>query len=147
MVKILILGGGFGGVRAALDLEKKLRSREDVKITLIDKSDCHVFTPALYEVASIYGVNHEHPYHTKLRGVISVAYNRIFNGKKVELMQAEINHIDINAKHVVTNSGTTINFDYLVLALGSKTSTFGTPGVEEYAYKFKTIEDGLMLSD
>ena len=67
MIKILILGGGFGGVRVALDLSKKLRGRDDVKITLVDKSECQTFTPALYEVASIYGVDHEHPFHGKIR--------------------------------------------------------------------------------
>mgnify|MGYP001582879946 FL=1 len=147
MVKVLILGGGFGGIRAALDLSKKFRGRNDVKITLIDKSECQTFTPALYEVASIYGVDHEHPYHTKLRGVISIPYSEIFRGKKVELIQAEINHIDLTVKHVVTNNGATITFDYLILSFGSAVSTFGIPGVEEYAFKFKTVDDALLVND
>lgn len=164
MIKILILGGGFGGVRAALDLsrllhnrgssiplesgeKKKLRDREDVTITLIDRNNSQTFQPALYEVASVYGINHEHPFHTKLHGSICIPYSEIFKGKKIEFVQAEVGHIDLMAKHVVTKNGTTIEFDYLVLALGSAVSTFGIPGVEEYAYKFKTIEDSLMLND
>lgn len=134
-------------MRVALDLDKKLQDRGDVKITLIDKSECQTFTPALYEVASIYGVDHEYPYHTKLRGVISIPYSEIFRGKKVELIQAEVNHIDLDAKHIVTNNGAMIDFDYLVLALGAVASTFGVSGAEEYAFKFKTIEDGLMVAD
>lgn len=147
MINVLILGGGFGGVRTALDLERKLSYRKDVTITLIDRSECQTFTPALYEVASIYGIDHEHPYHTKLRGVISIPYGEIFRDKKIELIQAEVNHIDLTAKHVVTNNGATIDFDYLILAFGSMVSTFGIPGVEEYAYKFKTIEDALAVND
>ena len=50
MKKILILGGGFGGIRAALDLEKNLKN--EAQITLIDKNGYHLFLPALYEVAS-----------------------------------------------------------------------------------------------
>jgi NADH dehydrogenase len=138
-------------------LSKKFRGRDDIKITLVDKSECQTFTPALYEVASIYGIDHEHPYHTKLRGVISIPYSEIFSArggsafggqnKNVNLVQAEINHIDLTAKHVVTNSGTIIDFDYLIVAFGSTVSTFGIPGVEEYAYKFKTIEDALLVND
>ena len=154
----------------ALDLSKKLRGRDDVKITLVDKSECQTFTPALYEVASIYGVDHEHPFHGKIRGVISISYKDIFSGKKIELVQAEINHIDLMARHappletsveqrpfvtdrgsltghVITNNGATIDFDYLVIAFGSAVSTFGIPGVEEYAYKFKTVEDALAVND
>lgn len=131
----------------ALDLESKLGKRGDTKITLIDRNNSQTFHPSLYEVASIYGVNHEHPYHTKLRGTICIPFSKIFKGKKVEFVQAEINHIDLQAKHVVTNGGAVIEFDYLVLAFGSIVSTFGTPGVEEYAFKFKTIENALMLND
>ena len=147
MIKILILGGGFGGVRAALDLENKLRHRKDVSIALIDRAECQIFTPALYEVASVFGINHEHPYHTKLRGTVSIPYAAIFKNKNVQIIQAEINHIDLEARHVVTNGATTIDFDYLVLAFGATTSTFGIPGVEEYAYKFKTTNDALLVSD
>lgn len=147
MTNVLILGGGFGGVRAALDLNKRLKSLKDVKITLIDKNDSQTFFPALYEVASVFGVNHQHPFHTKLRGTVSIPYSEIFGGTKVELVQAEINHVDIEAGHVVTANGATIPFDYLVIALGAAASTFGVPGAEEYAFKFKSIEDGLMLSD
>ncbi|MBI2669621.1 MAG: NAD(P)/FAD-dependent oxidoreductase [Candidatus Yanofskybacteria bacterium] len=147
MTKILILGGGFGGVRAALDLEKKLGDRGDVEITLVDKNDSQTFFPSLYEVASIYGIDHQHPFHTKLRGTVSIPFSDIFKNKKINLIQAEINHLDIQNKHVVTSNGATLDFDYLVLALGSVVSTFGVPGADEYAFKFKTIEDGLMLND
>lgn len=134
-------------MRAALDLSKKLGGRDDIKLMLVNKNECQTFTPALYEVASVYGINHEHPFHTKLRGVVSIPYSEIFRGKKIELIQAEVNHIDLKARHVITNNGVTIEFDYLVLALGSAASTFGVPGAEEYAFKFKTIEDGLMIAD
>ena len=131
----------------ALDLAKSYKGRRDVAIILVDKNNYQTFTPALYEVASIYGIDHEHPFHTKLRGAVSILYSEIFRGKNIELIQAEVNHIDLEAKHVVTNNGTTLSFDFLVLALGSAASTFGVLGAEEYAFKFKTIENALMLND
>ncbi len=147
MTRVLILGGGFGGVRAALDLSQKLIGNKDVEICLLDRSDSQLFHPALYEVASVYGMDHEHPFHLKLKGTISIPYSEIFEGKKIKLIQAEVRHIDIPLRHVITNNGATIEFDYLVLALGSTTTTFGIPGAQEYAYKFKMIEDALMLND
>lgn len=143
----MILGGGFGGVRAALYLNKKLCHRNDIKLILIDKNDAQSFTPALYEIASIYGVDHEHPFHGKFRGAVCIPYKDIFRGKNIELVQADISHIDLDQKHVVTSAGNTLEFEYLVIALGTMSSTFGVPGADEYAYKFKTIEDGLMVND
>src|SRR3989344_538 len=147
MTKILILGGGFGGERAVLDLSKSLGGRGGVEITLVDKSNSQTFFPSLYELASIYGIDHQHPFHTKLRGTVSIPFGDIFKNKKINLIQAEINHIDIQNKHIVTSNGATLNFDYLVLALGSVVSTFGIPGADDYAFKFKTIEDSLILND
>lgn len=147
MVNILILGGGFGGVRAALELEKKLNSRRDIKITLIDRSNEQTFYPSLYEVASVFGVDHQHPFHTKIRGSIAIPYSTIFKNKKVELVEAEVAEINLEAKRIVTTGGNIFPFDYLIVALGAVVSTFGIPGVEEYAYKFKRIEDGLILAD
>ncbi|MBI4160687.1 MAG: FAD-dependent oxidoreductase [Candidatus Yanofskybacteria bacterium] len=147
MIKILILGGGFGGIRTALDLSKKFAGRKDVQITLVDKNDSQTFSPALYEIASIYGIDHEHPFHSKIRGAVCIPYRDILGSKNMELVQAEISHIDLEQKHVVTSAGNTLEFDYLIIALGAVASTFGIPGAEEYAYKFKTVEDGIMLND
>ncbi|HEY4506950.1 MAG TPA: FAD-dependent oxidoreductase [Candidatus Paceibacterota bacterium] len=147
MNKILILGGGFGGVRAALDLEKKFKWGKDVEISIIDKNESQTFSPALYEVASVYGIDHQHPYHTKIRGMVSIPYDKIFKNKKIKFVQAEIRHIDLAARHAVTSSGLVVGFDYLIIAMGSTVSTFGIPGADEYALKFKTIEDALMVSD
>ncbi len=147
MTKVVILGGGFGGVGAALDLDKKLGRRKDVKITLIDRSSGQTFTPSLYEVASIFDVDHQHPFHTKMRGAVCIPYGEIFSETAVEIVEAEIAHINLEGRHVATTGGNIFSFDYLVIALGSVVSTYGIPGVQDYAYKFKTIEDGLILAD
>lgn len=147
MTKILILGGGFGGIRATLDLSKKFKGRKDIGITLLDKNSSQTFFPALYEVASVFGIDHEHPFHTKLEGTILIPHSEIFKGTGIELVQAEISGIDLGSKSVNLSSGAKLSFDYLVIALGSAVSTYGIPGVEEYACKFKSIEDAVMLND
>ena len=145
MIKILILGGGFGGIRCTLELNKKLRDRKDVQITLVDRNNAQVFQPSLYEVASAYGISRSDPYYQKLKTTVSVSYAEIFKGTKIETIQAEIANADLDKKIVRTNGGAELNFDYLVIALGSEASTFGIEGVSEYAYKFKTLDDAMKL--
>lgn len=145
MTKILILGGGFGGIRTALDLSKRFKNHEDIQITLIDRNNYQTFFPLLYEVATAYGITHDDPYHQQLRSIISISFSDIFTGTGVEIVEGEVEKVDINEKKVITRGGKQFKFDYLVLAFGSETSTYGIPGVTEYAYKFKSVDDALML--
>ncbi len=143
MSKIVIVGGGFGGVRAALDLEKKLGDRAE--ITLIDRNGYHLFAPALYEVASAFGIAKDR-FSVSLRKTVSVPYQDIFEGKKISFVQAEVSKISLNEKILATKSDASYSFDYLVLALGSQTADFNISGVKEYAFQFKTIEDAILLN-
>src|SRR3989338_4126194 len=145
MIKILILGGGFSGIRCTLELNKKLRDRKDVQIALVDRNNAQVFQPSLYEVASAYGISRSDPYYQKLKTTVSVSYAEIFKGTKIETIQAEIANADLDKKIVHTNGGAKLTFDYLVIALGSEATTFGIEGVSEYAYKFKTLDDAMKL--
>jgi len=142
MKKIVILGAGFGGIRAALDLEKKLKGKAE--ITLIDKNNFHLFTPALYEVATAHGVKKD-KYNTVLKGSISIPLNRIFEGKKVNVVQAQVEEIDLDKKIIKTTGDNGYEYDYLMVALGAETSFFGIPGVREYAYNLKNINDAVQI--
>ena len=142
MAKILILGGGFGGIRAALDLEKNLK--DEAQITLIDKNGYHLFLPALYEVASAYNIKKD-PFAVRLKKSICIPYHSIFEGKNLDFIQDEITKIDLNGKKVFADARV-FEYDYLLIALGSQTNDFGIPGVKEYAYQFKSIEDALMVN-
>lgn len=141
--KIVILGGGFGGVRCALDLVSHLGGR--CSVTLIDKDSYHFFTPSLYEIASAFHVQDD-PYAMQLRKAVAVPYSEIFAGKPVEVVQAEVTGVEFQTKRVLIESGRHISFDYLVLALGSQSSDFGIPGVNEYAFHFKTPDDAIALN-
>jgi len=143
MFKILILGGGFGGVRCALDLDKRLKN--EAEITLIDKNSYHLFIPSIYEVASAYGVRKD-PFAVQLKKTICIPYADIFDGTSVDFIEAEINQIDLQNKKVRTQGDHIFEYDYLVIALGSETSTYDIPGVQEYAHQFKTLEDALFIN-
>lgn len=147
MKKILILGGGFGGVRCALDLDKKFKGQ--VQITLVDKNSYHLFLPSLYEVASIYEKNplsSEDPFAVKIRKTVCIPYGEIFSGKNINFIQAEVSDVDLKTKNVRTKGGEVLEYDYLVIALGSQTADFGIPGVREYAYQFKGIDDAVAIN-
>lgn len=140
--KIVILGGGFGGIRTALDLEKHLRN--DASITLIDKNGYHTFTPALYEVATAEGVSGD-SFGMRLRKTICIPHSDIFKDKKINFIQGEVVKVDLEKKTVYTQGEMELNYDYLVIGLGSEPANFNIPGVSDYAYQFKTIEHGLMI--
>lgn len=142
--KILIIGGGFGGVRAALDLDKKLSVKE-AEVTLVDKNNSHLFLPDLYEVSSATGEQKD-LYSVRLRKTVCIPYADIFEDTKVKFGQGEITAIDLEKKEAVTGGGEIFSFDYLVLGLGAETETFGIPGVSEYTYKFKNIDEAVWLN-
>ena len=143
MKRVVILGGGFGGVRCALDLERSLGG--EASITLIDRNGYHLFTPALYEVAAACQTAAD-PFALELRKTVAIPYGEIFTDSSIELIQAQIASADMDQKHVALDSGARIDFDYLVLALGSQVADFGIPGVYEYAHQFKTTDDGVAVN-
>lgn len=142
MTNILILGAGFGGIGAALELEKKLKNKKDYKITLIDRNNFHLFTPSLYEVAAVYGLI-EDKFTQYLRGSVAIPIAEILKNKKINFVQAEIKDINLKEKYVSTNGETKLEFDYLIFALGGETEFYGIPGVQDYAFDFKTIDDAI----
>lgn len=142
MKKVIILGGGFAGVRCALDLAKRFSS--DTEITLIDRNSYHLFTPALYEIASAAGIKKD-PYAVYLRKTIAIPFSDIFFGLPVKICQTELQEVNLQEKTVIAQGGETLSWDYLVISLGSQSSDFGIKGVQEYAYQFKMLEEGLMI--
>ncbi|OGM97807.1 MAG: hypothetical protein A2735_01460 [Candidatus Yanofskybacteria bacterium RIFCSPHIGHO2_01_FULL_41_21] len=142
MKKILILGGGFGGVRCALDCARKFKDKATV--TLIDQNSYHTFTSALYEVASAYQPT-EDPFALELRRAVAIPYKDILENKKVDFIQAQITSVDLVNSKVFLDGGTQLDFDYIIFALGSQTADFGILGVREYAYQFKTTDDAVTL--
>lgn len=130
--KIIIVGGGFGGVRCALDLSRKKIA--GVKITLISDKPYFEYTPALYRV-----VTGRSPL------AACVPLGEIFKGKDVEVLQDSITQVDLRQKVLAGASGSRYSFDYLVLALGSETAYFDIPGLKELSFGLKSINEALRL--
>lgn len=141
MINIVILGGGFAGVRAALTLKNKIKSY-DIRVTLIDENSFHVFTPSLYEVATA-----EEP-----QGNVVIPYKAIFNDQ-IEVIQGKVQKIDSLKQTIFLESLENVqvkkeySYDYLIFALGSNTEYFDIPGIKEYGIPLKTLTDAIKIKN
>src|SRR5437588_2026360 len=136
--RVVILGGGFGGVYTAQYLEKALGRRDDFEIILVNKENYFVFQPMLPEVIS---------------GSIGITdtvspIRRLLPRTNVHVR--DIESIDLKNKTITTSPGFrphphVIDYDYLVLALGNVTDFRGLRGLPEHALPFKNLADALHL--
>jgi NADH dehydrogenase len=136
--RILILGGGFGGIYAALELEKQLARDPDLEVTLVTRDNYHLFTPMLHEVAAS---------DLEASTIVSPLRKLL---RRVKTFVGTIESIDLPARQVEVSHGLDghrhrLDYDQLVLALGSTTNFFGLPGVERCALTMKSLGDGLAL--
>lgn len=121
--RILILGGGFAGVKAALDLS----GDPHFSITLLsDDSDLRYY-PTLYHTAT-----------GGKRSNSSIPLKHIFEAKPVEIVQGKAVTLDRKAKTITTEDNTVYEYDILLIALGVITNYFGIPGLAEYSYSIKS---------
>ncbi|MBI2019100.1 NAD(P)/FAD-dependent oxidoreductase [Candidatus Daviesbacteria bacterium] len=139
MKHIVILGGGFGGIKVALDLPAK---KCGFKITLVNDSPYHSFHPDLYELATTEVLHNDKLTFKNLMGTVNIPLNQIFKHKKVEIFVDQVKGINLNKKEVILGQSN-LKFDYLVIALGSTTNYLGIEGAKEYSHPFKNTEDAL----
>ena len=135
--RVVILGGGFGGVYAALAMEKDLARRTGVRVTLVGRENFLLFTPMLHEVAS---------------GDLDVTH--IVNPirkmlKRVDFFHGEVVSVDLAGRRVTARHGDghehVLEYDHLVLATGSVTGWYGIPGLAARAIPMKSLGDAIWL--
>ena len=132
--RILIIGGGFGGLSVARELVRALRGTDDVGVALVDRMNYTTFWPMVPSVI---------PSNAELRHVAH-SLRRILKPLGVEFFQSEVTGVDFEARRVKT-AERDYPFDYLVLAPGSRTTYFGTTGAEENALDVKGLSDALRV--
>jgi NADH:ubiquinone reductase (H+-translocating) len=131
--KIVIIGGGFGGLNVA----KALRGA-DVDVTLIDKSNHHLFQPLLYQVAT--ASLSPGDIATPLRSILK-------NHRNTRVVMGEVVSIDKNIKTVRTKNGDDYPFDQLVIATGARHTYFGHDEWEPFATGLKTLDDAIKIRE
>lgn len=125
--RILILGAGYGGMMTASKLSKQLKIN-DAEIILVNKHNYHYQTTWLHEPAA--GTLHHDRTRMRIDSVIDTNKVKFVKDIVVEIKAAE--------KKVILESGE-LDYDYLVIGLGSEPETFGIPGVEEYAFAIRSV--------
>ena len=135
---LLILGGGFGGMYAAIELDRALAYHTDVEITLVNRQNFFLFTPMLHEVAaSDLDITHiVNPIRKLLR--------------RATFLHGEVETIDLASKRVAVFHGPNqhhheLSYDYLLIALGATTNFYKIPGLEERALTMKSLGDAIHL--
>jgi len=129
--RVVILGGGFGGLAAAQKLK-----RAPVDVTLVDRRNFHLFQPLLYQVAT--GSLSPGQIAAPLRGVLS-------RQKNAEVLLGEAADIDPVAKRVILRDGASLDYNFLIVATGSKTSYYGHDSWSQWAPSLKTVEEATAI--
>lgn len=132
---VVIVGGGFGGISAAKELRK---AGPEFKITIIDKTNHHLFQPLLYQVATA----------ALSPGDIAVPIRAIIGARRrIKVILGEVVDIEKNQKELVLKDGRVFSYDYLILAPGTQYDYFGNDGWEDHAPGLKSISDALEVRE
>jgi NADH:ubiquinone reductase (H+-translocating) len=126
-VKIVIVGGGFGGVEAA-----KAFANEDVQVTIIDRRNYNLFVPLLYQVASSQ-LSKEH--------ITQPLRHMFWRQKNVHVIYDEAVDIGVDNHQVMLAADSPVEYDYLIIAAGARDSYFGNDAWSEHAWGLKSLED------
>lgn len=129
--KVVILGGGFGGLAAAQKLK-----HAPVDVTLIDRRNFHLFQPLMYQVAT--GSLSPGEIAAPLRGVLGRQRN-------ARVLLGEATDVDLDARRVLLGDGAAYPYDSLIIATGSATSYYGNDSWREFAPSLKTVEEAVAI--
>ena len=129
--RVVILGCGFGGLWAAQTL-----SKAPAEVMVIDRTNHHLFTPLLYQVATA-GLS---------APAIAAPIRHILAGQRnTTVLLGEARHIDVEQKHITLGDGERLAYDYLIVATGSMHSYFGNDAWAPYAPGLKTLDDAFEI--
>ena len=136
--RILILGGGFAGLSTAMELDKALGAHSVVDVTMVNRENFFLFTPMLHEVAAS---------DLDLTTIVNPARKML---RRVNLFAGGVKRVNLAERKVVVAHGFdhhehTLEYDYLVLGLGSTTNFYGLPGLEDRALTMKSLSDAMRL--
>lgn len=134
--KIVLLGGGYGGILTAKKLANRFKKDESVEITLIDRNPYHTMLTELHEVAA--GRVSEDSIRINLKKVLAK--------RKVDVVLDEIDNIDFESR-VLKSENNSYEYDYLVIGTGSKPTFFGITGAKEFSYQLWSYDDAVNLKE
>jgi NADH dehydrogenase len=136
MKRIVVVGAGFGGLEAVAHLDSMFHHDPDAEIILISDQNYLLFTPLLPQIASSY---------TDPRHIVQ-AVREIRGRKKFRFRRESVRAVDVPDRRVIVDSGA-IDYDALILAIGSRTEFFNTPGARENCWDYKSLQQAVELRE
>src|SRR5213594_1373579 len=136
--RIVILGGGFGGLYTALEIERTIARDPDVEVTLVNHDNFFLFTPMLHEVAAS---------DLDMTHIVNPIRKLL---KRVQFFQGDVERIGLEEKSVEISHGADhhhhqLEYDHLVISLGNITNYYNLPGLEQDALTMKSLGDAIFL--
>ena len=132
--RIVILGGGYGGVQTAKSLYKRYKKRADVEITVIDKNPYHTLMTELHEIAG----SRTEP------EAVQVSFAKVFGSKRINVVVDEVTGVDFDEKKLFSDIAS-YPYDYLVIGAGGAPEFFDIPGVQENSFTLWSLEDAIRI--
>lgn len=134
--KVVILGAGYGGLIASRELEKIL-SEGEADVTLINKHDYHYISTQLHKIGA----------GTASDDKVALHIPDLLKTNIVKFKKAVVSNVDFIEKNIVLDNSETLEYDYLLIALGFDVDTFGIPGVEENAFKIRSFRSSKAIQN
>ncbi len=132
-IKVIIVGGGFGGVYSAKNLLKYF-NHDEIEITLINKGNFFLFTPLLHEVAT----------GALTPDSIVEPIREVFRNTPINFLEDSAIEIDKDTKQVITTKEK-LKYDYLIIASGAVTNYMNVPGANEFTFTLKNLQDAIAI--
>lgn len=134
--KILVLGGGYGGLLSALTAREYL-SADEVDITVVNREPSHQIITELHRLAA----------GSISEKAVALPLARLLRGKSIDLTVGTVHDIMLEDRFVRLAGGPRLSYDILVAALGSETAFFGIPGLQEHSFVLKSVNDANRIHD
>lgn len=144
---IVVVGAGFGGLRTALLIGKKLKKlslETRYRIVLIDQNEYHTYTPTLYEVATN---DPEYTSYAQLREIVTMPISSLTSHLPIDFVNATVERIDLKEQKVLCKEVAFIRYEHLILAPGSEPNFFDIPGLEKNSTPLKTFRDSIEIRE
>lgn len=132
--QIVVLGGGFGGLYAAMTLQRELAGSDLAQVTLVDRRNYFTFTPFLPEVAA----------GTLGRAHVTYPFRFLAQKGEFRFIQGTVHSFDLTKRLIQTDTAT-IPYDYLIVSLGGVPSFFGNPQIEAHALTLNSVDNALTI--
>ena len=132
--RVVVLGGGYGGVEALKKIYKRLKKNTNIEFTLVDRNHYHTLMTELHEVAG----SRVEP------DSVQISYQRIFGGSRVQVVTDTIKTIDFAEKKLVSDTAK-YDYDYLVVGAGGDPEFFGIEGVQANSFTLWSLEDAMRI--